>query len=103
MSQISVLAGIIQGEASQHADQFGVASTILNRTQGVSGYVGPGFGLTPFQAANLSFFIFPPFRPPHTHIFALVGVVILSFGSIVRYTVNRLNRTSLARPHSRRP
>lgn len=31
MSDISTLAGIIQGEASQPADQFGVASVIANR------------------------------------------------------------------------
>jgi hypothetical protein len=51
MSQQSVLSGIIAGEAGNPADQFGVASTIYNRTQGASGYTGYGFGLDAFSAA----------------------------------------------------
>lgn len=52
MSQISVLAGIIQGEARNPNDQFGVASTIYNRTIGASGYTGPGYGQSAFDAAT---------------------------------------------------
>lgn len=48
MSQISVLAGIIQGEAGNPSDQFGVASTFLNRAQAGN---FPG-GSSPFAVAT---------------------------------------------------
>lgn len=58
----TLLAQIIAGESNgTPGDDFGVASTIYNRTQGVSGYNGPGFGLTGTGAATapLQFSAYP--------------------------------------------
>ena len=41
-----------RSSANNNNDSFGVAATIYNRTQGVSGYTGPGFGLSPLGAAT---------------------------------------------------
>lgn len=50
---MTLLAQIIAGEAQggNNSDSYGVAATIYNRTQGVSGYTGFGYGLSPTAAA----------------------------------------------------
>lgn len=44
MTPVQIIAGIIQGEASNPSDQYGVASTIYNRNAGVGGFSGFGAG-----------------------------------------------------------
>ena len=57
MSALSTLAGIIQGEASNPADQYGVASTIYNRVQ--AGFPGSSQGAFGVATARAQFSAYP--------------------------------------------
>jgi Cell Wall Hydrolase len=57
MDPITLLAGIIQGEASQPADQFGVASVIQNRLN--AGFPGASGGALGIATAQSQFSAYP--------------------------------------------